>query len=138
MHRLAEAVPGLPLPAGTTAHPSVTNVSDLSTEMYHYFIHFQRVKANALTTLARTTAATHATTTNAAEDVVEAAMTTAMAAVVVGTTTAEDTVVAVITIAETEVDMAEDETSTAVDVTMIGGTEYRDWTFRRREWNGVS
>jgi hypothetical protein len=117
--RLAEAVPGLPLPAGTTAHPSVTN-------------------ANALTTLARTTAATHATTTNAAEDVVEAAMTTAMAAVVVGTTTAEDTVVAVITIAETEVDMAEDETSTAVDVTMIGGTEYRDWTFRRREWNGVS
>jgi hypothetical protein len=120
--RLAEAVPGLPLPAGTTARPSVTN----------------RVKANALTTLARTTAATHATTTNAAEDVVEAAMTTAMAAVVVGTTTAEDTVVAVITIAETEVDMAEDETSTAVDVTMIGGTEYRDWTFRRREWNGVS
>jgi len=61
-----------------------------------------------------------------------------VAVVVVGTTTAEDTVVAVITIAETEVDMGEEDgTSTAVDVTMTGGIEYCDWTLSRPEWNGV-
>jgi hypothetical protein len=108
------------------AHPNATNVSGPHIVMYHYFIHFQRVKANAHTTPVRMTVATRAIMTTVAEDVAEAAtmkVTVAVAVVVVvaGTMT-EDTAGAVTL---TVVDTVEDATMTAEAVTMTGGTKYR-------------
>jgi hypothetical protein len=134
-YRLGEVVPGLPLLAGTTAHLSVTNVSDFRIVMYHYFIHFQLVKASAHTILVRTTAVTPVTTMTVGEDAAEDAMMTT--GVVVGTTTAGDTV-AVIMIVEKGVDMAATVVATTIvaDVIMIDGTECGSWQTYER--NGVS
>jgi hypothetical protein len=123
-YRLGEVVPGLLLLAGTTAHLNVTNVSDFSIVMYHYFIHFQLVKASAHTILVPTTAVTPVTTMTVGEDAAEDAMMTT--GVVVGTTTAGDTV-AVIMIVEKGVDMAATVVATTIvaDVIMIDGTECR-------------
>lgn len=116
-------MPGLLPPVGTTAHQNATNVSDLNTVMYHYFIHFQRGKANAHTIHVHMTVVTRGTMMTVVEDAVGAAMMKAMAAVVGTMNVDMEGVVAVITIVAIAEVTEEDEITTVVDATMTGGTE---------------